>query len=223
MKTSLLLLLGFAFPLLIHAQSLLPNGDFEQADPANPAKPAHWDLPDGLGVQWTNAPDNSGHGKAIRMNTAISEIDMNNQWVKVGITQWLFPHPKKNPIAESYGLSLYSDPVPLKPGQAYKIGFDYMSEGKTKGKLWFRAYVDREGNLHRLYEGVIDCASRGTWSHFTGTFNPTQHCPTVTQFKVMLFCYFPPGVCWFDNVTVAEDDAKKEPTPPSASDKTPVP
>ena len=39
------------------AQSVLPNGDFQQGDPAHPGKPAHWDLPDGLGVQWTDAPN----------------------------------------------------------------------------------------------------------------------------------------------------------------------
>ena len=33
----------------------------------------------------------------------------------------------------------------------------------------------------------------------------------VTEMKVMLFAYYPPGVCWFDNIhiePVAEADAK---------------
>ena len=53
--------------------SVLPNGDFEQADPAHSGKALHWDLTDGLGVQWTHAPTVPGapsHGKAIRMEIA---------------------------------------------------------------------------------------------------------------------------------------------------------
>lgn len=212
MKTSILFFLGLTLAATVHAQSLLPNGDFEEADSANPAKPAYWDLPDGLGVQWTNAPG-TGHGKAIRMDTSISEIDMNDRWAKVGITQWLFPHPQKNAIAETYGLSLYSAAVPIKPGKAYRIGFDYMSEKGTAAKLWFRAYIEKGDKLHRVYEGVTaDCNSRGTWTHYTDLFHPTKHKANVTQFKVMLFCYYPPGVSWFDNVTVAEEDEPQAPT-----------
>jgi hypothetical protein len=95
--------------------SILPHGDFEQADPRDAARPAGWDRVDGLGVQWTNAPD-AAHGKAIRMDTRISEQAMQAQWVKMGLTNlWNIPKPDKNPIAETYGLSLYSDAIPVKP------------------------------------------------------------------------------------------------------------
>ncbi len=195
-------------------QSLLPNGDFTQADPANPRKPAHWDLPDGLGVQWTaapNVPGGSQHAMAIRMDTSISEETMVASYTKAGLAQWVFPHPKGNAIAETYGLSLYSEAVPIEPGKAYKISFDFMSEKGTSGKLWFRAYGDLGGRQKRLYEGVIDCDSKGAWKEFSGIFHPTKHRPTVTEFKVMLFVYYPPGVSWFDHVRVeAVDEASAE-------------
>jgi hypothetical protein len=57
MKT-LLRALGCALlflPLAARAQSVLPNGDFEQGDPAHPGQALHWDAVDGLGVRWTDA------------------------------------------------------------------------------------------------------------------------------------------------------------------------
>ena len=197
--------------------SVLPNGDFEQADPANPQKAAHWDLVDGLGVQWTDAPPMPGapsHGKAIRMDTAVPETTLVESYTRAGLTQWVFPHPQGNAIAETYGLSLYSEAVPLEPGKAYRVTFDYFSEKGTAGKVWFRCYGDlnQTGVTKRLYEGVVDCASKGAWQTFTGLFHPFKHRANVTQFKVMLFSYYPAGVCWYDNVRVeAVDEAPAQP------------
>ena len=209
MKPVFLLL---ALPVLIGAlcaQSLPANGNLEQPDPANPQKPAHWDLPDGLGVRWADAsvtPGGAGHGKAIRMDTAVSEQAMVASWAKAGITQWAIPHAARNAIAETYGLSLYSDETPLEAGKSYEVSFDYFSEKGTAGKVWFRGYGDLRGKRKRLYEGIVDCAGKGQWRHFSGVFHPTKHTPAVTGFKVMLFAYYPPGVCWFDNVKVRAVD-----------------
>ena len=104
--------------------------------------PAHWDLPDGLGVQWAVAPNIPGappHGKAIRMDTAVSEKALVASYAKAGLTQWIFPHPTTDPIAMTYGLSFYSEAVPVTPGKTYRVTFDYRSDTGTAGKLWFRA------------------------------------------------------------------------------------
>ena len=206
-----LFVLGF-FALLIMAaqgQSVLPNGAFEQADPARPGKPAHWDLPDGLGVQWTDAPSVPGgppHGKAIRMDTSVTEKAMVESYAKAGLTQWVFPKPADNAIAETYGLSLYSEAMPVTPGKTYRVTFDYMSEKGTAGKLWFRAYGDVNGQKKRVYEGNVDCSSKGDWKEFTGVFHPTKYRPNVSEFKIMLFACFPAGVAWFANVRVEAVD-----------------
>jgi len=191
------------------AGSVLPNGDFEQGDPAHPGQPAHWDLPDGLGVKWTDAPSVPGaapHRKAIRMDTSLTEKAMVASYTKAGLTQWIFPHPADNSISDTYGLSFYSEAVPVEAGKTYRVTFDYMSEKGTAGKLWFRAYANDNGQKKRVYEGTIDCTGSGGWKQFTGLFHPTKYRPDVAEFKIMLFAYYPPGVAWFDNVRVETVD-----------------
>ena len=190
-------------------QSVVPNGDFEQADPARAGKPAHWDLPDGLGVRWADAPSTPGgppHGKAIRMDTSQTEQAMVASYTKAGLLQWVFPHPADGPIAATYGLSFYSEAVPVVSGKTYRVTFDYMSEKGTSGKLWFRAYGDVNGEKKRVYEGTVDCGGKGGWQQFTGVFHPTKYRPNVAEFKIMLFAFYPPGVAWFDNIKVEAVD-----------------
>ena len=186
--------------------SVLPNGNFEQADPVRADKPAHWDLSDGLAVSWTGAPG-PGHGKAIRMDTSLPEQAVVASDARAGLTQWVFPKPASSPIGETYGLSLYSEAVPVEARKTYRVSFDYRSDKGTAGKLWFRGYGTVNGQKKRLYEGTIDCGGATDWKTFTGTFHPTRYTPSVTEFKIMLYAYFPDGVAWFDNVHVeAVDD-----------------
>ncbi len=225
MKIILTLLTSLFLAFAIQAESLLPNGDFEQPDPANPQKPAGWDAMDGLGVQWTNAPIRNGepsHGKAIRMDTSLTEEAYVASCTKAGIMQWVFPHPKTNAIAETYGLSLYSAPVPVEAGKGYRVSFDYMSESGTEGKLWFRGYREDGDRLKRIYEGVLESKSKGAWQRFSGIFYPTKHRSEVTKFRVMLFCYYPAGVVWFDNVSVETVDGA-DAAPPASTSSNPVP
>jgi hypothetical protein len=195
--------------LSVQAQSVLPNGDFEEADPMHAGKPAHWDLPDGLGVRWTDAPNVPGappHGKAIRMDTSQSERAMVASYTKAGLTQWVFPKPLDNAIAETYGLSLYSEAVPVVAGKTYRVTFDYLSESGTAGKVWCRAYANVNGEKKRVSEGTVDCGGGKEWKQFTGTFHPTKFRPNVVEFKIMLFALYPAGVAWFDNVRVEAVD-----------------
>ena len=65
------------------------------------ANPLHWDLPDGLGVQWVAAEDHE-HGQAIRMDTRLSELGMNEQWTQMGMTNtWFVQKAAKSAIAET--------------------------------------------------------------------------------------------------------------------------
>jgi len=221
MKRLVLTVIGFTALLMLAArgQATLPNGDFEEADPAHPGKPAHWDQVDGLGVQWTDAPVVPGappHGKAIRMDTSLSETAMVDSYTKAGLTQWVFPHPQGNAIAETYGLSLYSEAIPVVPGKTYRVTFDYMSEKGVAGKLWFRGYADVNGEKKRVYEGNVDCTGGPTWKQFTGLFHPTKYRPNVSEFKIMLFAYYPAGVAWFDNIKIELLDDAAAPAPAPA-------
>jgi hypothetical protein len=184
------------------AGEILANGDFETADAADPAKPAGWDRVDGLGVQWTQAPD-AAHGRAIRMDTRISERAMQAQWIKTGLTNiWNIPKPGENAIAETYGLSLYSTPMPVKPGQAYRITFDFKGPGGG-AKVWVRGYGLFHGEKRRRWETYVNCTGDGSgWTTCSQIFHPTKFRPEVSEMKVMLFAYFPAGVYWFDNVRI---------------------
>jgi hypothetical protein len=214
MKTWLPFIFTALAILMAHGQSLFSNGDFERPDPTHPDRPAHWDQPDGLGVSWTNAPDVTGasaHGKAIRMDTTQTEMAMVTSYTRAGLTPWIFPHPQGNAIAETYGLSLYSAPVPIVPGKTYRVTFDYLSPQGTAGKLWFRGYGMVNGQEKRLYEGTVDCSGASTWKQFSGVFHPTRYNSNVTEFKIMLFAFYPAGVAWFDNIKVeAMDDASNQ-------------
>jgi hypothetical protein len=203
--------------------SIVPNGDFEQADPANPNKAAHWEAVDGLGVAWTDAPAVPGeppHGKAIRMNNDVSEKAMMESYAKAGLTKWIFPNPVDGQIGLTYGLSLYSEPEPVLPGKIYKVSFDYMSGPNPEGKLYFRGYKIENGQEKMLYESLVDCKGQGTkWVHLAGTFHPTRHTPDVTEFKIMLYGFdwlAPGGLQWFDNIKVTMEDDPDAPPPGTA-------
>jgi hypothetical protein len=185
--------------------NVLPNGDFEQADPANPNKPAHWDSVDGTAVAWVDSKD-PGHGKAIRMETDLSEQAAVDAYAKAGETQWVFPNPASTPIGESYGESLYSEGFPCEPDKAYHISFDYKCEKGTGSKVWMRGYAMVDGKLKRVYEGYVDCGGNADWKTYTGVFDPTKHTPNVTVLKIMLYGLYPDGVAWFDNVKLTTSD-----------------
>lgn len=181
---------------------LVRNGGFEEADADVAGKPTGWDLPDALGVQWTNAPGD-GHGLAIRMNTAVSEQAMVDQWKRAGITKWDIPKPTSDAVAGAYGLSFYSDAMPVASGQAYRVQFDY--RGPSGGaKVWIRGYGLFRGRERRRYETIVNCrVENEPWQHFSQAFHPTRLRPDVTSIRVMLYAYWPPGVYWFDNVNIA--------------------
>ncbi len=181
------------------AEPLVVNGDLENADPADATQPLGWDKTDGLGVQWVAGPD--GAGKAIRMDTALTEQQMVAQWTTVGMTQWVFPKPAGNAIAETYGLSLYSQAMPVEAGRTYRVTVRYRGSGGAK--VWVRGYREKNGKEQRQYESMGACpAAVNAWGEFTQDFNPTKHRPEVTTMKVMLFAYYPAGVSWFDDVRI---------------------
>jgi hypothetical protein len=187
--------------------NLVRNGDFEQADQDDPGKPAHWDRVDGLGVQWADAP---GHGKAIRFDTSISEQDMVARWQEVGLTNWVFPDPAKNAIAATYGLSHYSESIPVVTGMGYRVTFDVKTPRAGEGaKLWVRGYGQLRGERRRRYETIVFCrVTNNQWNTLSQVFHPTKLRPEVSELKVMLYAYWPPGLYWFDNIrleTISED------------------
>ncbi len=188
------------------ATNLVANGDFETVDPADPRRPAGWALPDGLGVRWAAGTD--GVDRAVWLDTRISEARMVRQWRETGLTNlWDIPNPKNNAIADTYGLSYYSDPFPVCSGQVYRVRCDIHGRGGVK--VWVRGYGMFRGRLTKRYEAMLNCEGReGQWTPNAMTFHPTQRRPEVTEMRVMLYAYYPPGLYGFDHVVV-------EPVPPT--------
>jgi len=182
--------------------SLVPNGDFEEGAGGVPAA---WDKPDGLGVVWAAAPEREG--RAIRLDTSVSERAMQASWARSGLTnQWSIPKPAGNAIADTYGLSFYSTNVPCASGAAYRIACDTRGPGPVK--VWVRGYGPFRGRRVRRYEAVMNCASGAdAWRTTTMEFNPTARRPEVDELRVMLYAWYPPGIYWFDRVRLERIDA----------------
>lgn len=195
---SITMLILYSLIPLGAAEPLVVNGNFSQVDPTDARVPLGWERPDGLAIQWTSGPDNAD-GKAIRMDTSLSEREVVAQFIKVGLNQWVFPDPSGDTIAATYGLSLYSLAMPVVANTDYRITVRYRGSGGAK--VWVRGYGMKGDKERRLYESVGACpAADKVWGEFTQDFNPTKHTPGVTSMKVMLFAYWPPGVSWFDDV-----------------------
>ena len=198
--------------------NLVANGGFEVADSADPRRPTAWDLPDGLGVQWASGEKSSG--RAIWLDTRISEVNMVRQWQTLGLTNiWNIPKPAPNAIADTYGLSFYSAPFAVASGCVYRVRCDTYGAGGVK--VWVRGYGMFRGRLTKRYEAMMNCNGRaGEWTPQAMEFNPTRHRPEVTEMRVMLYAYYPPRRYGFDNVVVepvlpadSGDEALAKPTP----------
>lgn len=192
-------------PMTPAATNHVVNGDFETVDPDDARRPLGWDLPDGLGVQWTdvpNDPQGRARGRGIRMDTRIPEREMEARWRELGLEQWHIPEAAKNPIAATYGLSFYSQTIPVVSGQVYRVSFDVYAPADG-AKVWVRGYGLLRGEMRRRYETVVHSRPpKNAWFHEERTFRPTKHRPGVTEMKVMLYAFWPPGVYWFDNVEI---------------------
>jgi hypothetical protein len=193
-----------ALPAAAPTTNWVANGTFDAADPERPAKPLAWDLPDGLGIQWTNAPagaDGIDRGKAIRMDTRVSERDMVASWRRAGLDQWDIPNAAPDPVAATYGLSYYSIPIPATTNHRYRIAFDVYAPGGG-AKVWVRGYAPtRDGTLRRSYETVVHCRPKpNEWCHEERVFSPAKSRADIRELRVMLYAYWPAGVYWFDNV-----------------------
>ncbi len=201
MRMNFIFLVPILASLATAAPPLLPNGGFEEPDATNAAKPAGWDVLDGLGVRWeaeTNGPAN----RFIRMNTAVTERDYVSSCRAAGLDKWVFPNAANDPIAATYGLSYYSDFIPVATGQAYRLRFRYRG-ASGGGKVWVRGYGLIQDVERRRYDTVVNCRTGGTgWTAFSQCFHPTTHTPSVTRMRVMLYAYWPPGVYAFDEVSV---------------------
>ncbi|HUX02384.1 MAG: hypothetical protein WBD63_06400 [Phycisphaerae bacterium] len=196
--------------------NLVANGDFE----AGNISPDAWQRMDGLTTFWVAGE--SPAGKCLKMNTDV----YHDQWVEwqkqVKAGAPAEDAPAKTPtsgakydtVAGTYGVAYFSDPIPVTPEKSYKVEVDYRGGSVLGGgieffpKLFIRGYGEVAGEKRTVYDAylALRCRTDGTqWEHGIRIVTiPTDTQAPVEFVRVMLYAYWPPGLYWFDNVSMKE-------------------
>jgi len=209
--------------------NLVQNGSFELGDKC----PTGWmirfprkdiyDLVDiyrldGLTLFWDTTHSTSG--KCIQMDTDVNQKEVHRRMFELIANPDAPPWPKTPTRPPKYdtaagleGASLWSEPIPAEKGKLYRMSVD--AAGQMEGMFFPKMFVrgfgmakDAKGQMikRKLYDTYLACRVSGKerWSHFTQTFCPTDKTPDVTEIRVMLFSYWPPGIYYWDNVEITE-------------------
>ena len=209
--------------------NLVKNGGFEEGEKC----PTGWmirfprkditDLVDiramdNLTLFWDTTHSTSG--KCIRMDSDVNQKEVHKRMFELIANPDAPPWPKTPTRPPKYdtaagleGVSFWSEPIPVEKGKLYRMAVDVM--GNMEGIFFPRMFVrgfgmakDATGQTvnRKLYDTYVSCrvSGQGRWSHFTQTFDPTSQTPAVTEVRIMLFGYWPPGEFYWDNVAIAE-------------------
>jgi len=195
--------------------NLVKNGHFESGT----GSPAGWEPVDGL-CSFRERGGAVGH--YVRFDTDVDLAEWQEWRKKLDEGADVSQAPKKTPtsgdkyntVAGTYGVHLYSDAMPVKPGATYAITFD--AKGPKADKLFFaKVFVKGYGEAgstmeyYNMYKAVKP-SHDGIWEHYSRIFHPTERTPQVKFMKVMLYAYWPPGEYAFDNVQVYEVKSASE-------------
>lgn len=157
-------------------------------------------------------------GKCIRMDTDVIQKEVHRRmealiadpdaprWTKTPTRP-----PKYDTAAGLEGVMFYSDPIPVEKGKFYRMLVDAMARTKGVPMMFVRGYgmaktAKGKQVKKKLYDTYVSCrfTTQGRWQHFEQNFCPTDRTPAVTEIRVMLYAYWPPGLYYWDNVAIAE-------------------
>ncbi|MCW8130615.1 MAG: hypothetical protein KIS92_09720 [Planctomycetota bacterium] len=163
----------------VASENLVPNPSFEEADAADPKRPARWiDASVKKQADWIDRDD-----------------------AKDGDRKCLELHPDRE-MAESYGLIWYSDYIPVEKAAAYVLSMDLKARGCSV-IVWTKGYTEMNGERRNSYkyQKRFYPEKGGAWEHWqTEPFVPRHPVATVQWVRVMLYAYGAPGQAWFDHV-----------------------
>lgn len=164
-------------------KNLVKNGGFELGD----SFPDGWERVDGLATFWVD--DGSGQGKCAMMDTMVLK-EQYEAWRKAfeaGAAADEAPEkvPPKPPyydtIGGTIGAHLYSDPIPVTQGQAYRVDLEYRGKpGETKVFVkGYAPFYGADGSVaHReTYRSQINLypeTDGEEWEHAARIIHPTQ-------------------------------------------------
>jgi len=126
------------------AKNLLVNGDFEEGE----TTPKGWQVVDGLTTFWVTDADPK-HGKVLKFDTDVLQSQGYDWWGKIARGKATAKdaskklptvEPKYDTLAGNDGVWFWSDPIPVKKGQAYWLSLD------VKGPeimTWLVGYPDK--------------------------------------------------------------------------------
>jgi hypothetical protein len=192
--------------------NLVANGGFE----SGAKHPDGWDRLDGLTT--FRVAGEGPTGKCLKMDTDV----YHNQWVewrrrwKDGAEPEAAPPkaptsgPKYDTVAGIYGVEFVSAPIPVKPGRSYKVEVDYRcaSTDFFFPKLFIRGYGDVGGEKRVVYDAYLalrSLAETDRWKHNVRIIMVPTDAPAPVEFvRLKLYAYWPPGVYYFDNVSMKE-------------------
>jgi hypothetical protein len=218
----------------VAALNLIKNGDFEKGDEKN--GPLGWEKMDGLCVQWIQCDSGSsirsdpstssessirsGHGMVMRLDTNVLATEYRKRLEEMKLEdppparQKTPPHPERDKyktVAAHEGVGFLSDPILVQQGQRYRLKVDVRAEAPPmahwKPKVFVIGYFEHKDKERRGYKAHKSLEMDKTWRTFTFDFDPTKRTPQVTHIRIKLYAYWPPGIYFFDNVSL-------EPAPP---------
>jgi hypothetical protein len=187
--------------------NLVANGDFEKGENT----PDNWEKVDGLCTFHETDGERGGH---IRMDTDVY-LSQWHQWRKRfegGESASAAPAKdatsgdKYDTVGGTYGVRLYSDVIPVEAAATYSIEFDALCPFSNQlffPKVFVKGY-GKDGTTMEFYNmyKAVHTSDTARWQHYSRVFHPTDRTPQVTEMRVMLFAYWPPGEYAFDNVAI---------------------
>jgi hypothetical protein len=205
-------------PPALSPNNLVPNGAFEKGEKGILAR---WQRPDDLTSFWVDDPLRKGTCLKIDSDVYKEEYRARQDEMKKDPVPPARPKTpttgsKYDTVAGVEGVSFYSDWIPVTPGQHYRLSVDARVDSETKTpKVFVKGYfVDkrRPAPYERRvkYKKSLDAKAGEKWQTFSMTFCPTVPFADIQWVRVMFFAYWPPGVYYFDNVSLVPVDPPEE-------------
>jgi hypothetical protein len=193
--------------------SVLDNGSFERG---KGRQPTGWSRLDQLTTTWV-AGGPSGRGKCLRIDTDVylSEWEKHKKALaegRPGIAKKTKTRgPKYNTVAGTHGVHIYSGEIPVRPGDAFMLSV--AMKGPTSElffpKVFVKGYRKVKKHWREVWRGPLHCRTTPKeWRTFRWRKPKTPSKYGVQKLKVILYCYWPPGVYYIDDVRFWKVDPK---------------
>lgn len=173
---------------------------------------------DHLTLFWDTTQSTSG--KCIRMDTDVNQKEVHRRMFELignpDAPRWSktpTKPPKYDTAAGLEGVTFWSEPIQVEEDKIYRMSVDCM--GRMNGMFFPKMFVRGFGKsktakgdviVRKIYDTYVACRvdKPDKWFHFSQTFCPTDRTPAVEHIRVMLMAYWPPGVYYWDNVSITE-------------------